>query len=164
MKISIIVALEQTNAIGKDNKLLWRLKKDMQWFKNHTSGHCILMGRKTYESLGKPLPNRTNIVITKNSSASNEDVIFLNSIEEGINYAKSQGERELFIIGGGNIYEQTLDIADSLYITLVDCELEGDTYFPDINFNDYTSIFEEYHDADEQNQYPFSFLILNKKV
>jgi dihydrofolate reductase len=162
MKISIIAAVAQNNVIGKDNKLLWRLKKDMQWFKKHTSGHCVLMGRKTFDSLGKPLPNRKNIVITSKPSENSEDLIFFKNIEEGISYAKEHGETELFVIGGGEIYKQLLPKSETIYLTIVDCEPEGDTYFPVLDYNNYQIIFEEYHESDDENEYPFSFIIMNR--
>lgn len=161
MKISIIAAVAQNNVIGKDNKLLWRLKKDMQWFKKHTSGHCVLMGRKTFESLGKPLPNRKNIVITSKPIENNEDLLFFKSIEEGINYAKEHGETELFVIGGGDIYKQLLPKAETIYLTIVDCEPDGDTFFPILEYSNYKIVFEEYHESDEFNEFPFSFIIMN---
>lgn len=163
MKISIIAALAQNNVIGKDNKLLWRLKKDMQWFKNHTTGHAVLMGRKTFDSLGKPLPNRKNIVISRSNASTNNDVVYMKTLEEGVQYAKSIGETELFVIGGGELYRVALPLAETLYLTIVDCSPEGDTTFPEIDYNSYKNVFEEFHAADEQNEYPFSFIILNKK-
>ena len=142
--------------IGADNQLLWHLPKDLKHFKELTSGHPIIMGRKTYESIGKPLPNRTNIVISKKDDWFEEGILIVGSVKEAVKFAKKIDE-EVFIIGGGNIYEQTIDLADKLEVTLVDAELEADTFFPKINEKIWRKIGEENHQKDEKNEFDFCF-------
>lgn len=130
--ITIIVAMGKNREIGADNQLLWHLPKDLKHFKELTSGHPIIMGRKTYESIGKPLPNRTNIVISRKNDWFEEGILIVGSIKEALKFAKKIDEN-VFIIGGGTIYEQTIDLADQLEVTLVDAELKADTFFPKID-------------------------------
>ncbi|WP_294250503.1 dihydrofolate reductase, partial [uncultured Chryseobacterium sp.] len=123
---TIVVALGQNNEIGFENQLLWHLPKDLKHFKEITSGHPVIMGRKTYESIGKPLPNRTNIVVSRKTDWFEEGVLIVGSIKEAVKFAKKIDE-EIFIIGGGKIYEQTMDSADRLEVTRVMADLNGDT-------------------------------------
>lgn len=127
MDINIIVAHSRNGAIGKDNKLLWKLKDDMKFFKTMTTDCTVIMGRKTYESIGRPLPNRTNIVITRQEDYKANNCIVVNSLEEAIR--KVYRNQKVFIIGGGEIYKQVLKIATRVYATQVDVDIEGDTYF-----------------------------------
>lgn len=132
---SIIVAIAKNNAIGKNNDLIWHIPEDMRFFKMTTNGHCIITGRKNYESIPekfRPLPNRTNIVVTRNVEYQAEGAIVLNSIETALNYANSLNEEEVFIIGGGQIYSEALNLGlvDKMYITHVDKAFEADTFFP----------------------------------
>jgi len=129
---TIVVAMGEKNEIGSGNQLLWHLPKDLKHFKDLTSGHPIIMGRKTYESIGKALPNRTNIVVSRKKNWFQEGVLIVGSIKEAVKFAKKIDEN-IFIIGGGNVYEQTMEIADRLEVTLVKANLEADTYFPKIN-------------------------------
>jgi len=122
--ITIVVAMGLKNEIGADNQLLWHLPKDLKHFKEITSGHPIIMGRKTYESIGKPLPNRTNIVVSRKKDWFEEGILIVGSIKEALKFAKKMDEN-IYIIGGGNIYEQTIDLADRLEVTQVKAELEG---------------------------------------
>lgn len=146
MKISLIAAISKNKVIGRDGKLPWYLPEDLKRFKELTSSHVIIMGRKTFESIGRPLPNRTNIVITRDESFAPEGVIVAHSIDEALKVGKEKEififhERlrngkedfkpEIFIIGGGQIYAQSMQFADRLYLTVVEEEIEGDTYFPD---------------------------------
>ncbi len=163
MLISIIAAVSLNGVIGKDNKLLWRLRKDMLWFKEHTSNHHVLMGRKTFESLKKPLPNRVNMVVSKSFRFEDPKVQIFNNLEEPISFATNNGEGELFVIGGGQIYEEYLPKASKLYLTIVHTEIEGDTYFPFIELENWNILFEEEHEADEKNEYDFTFMILERK-
>ena len=159
-KVSIICALAEKNrAIGKNNALLWQLPADLKHFKKLTSGHPIIMGQKTYESIGRPLPNRTNIVITNDPSFKADGVSVFYSIPEAIDYAKKVDSDEVFIIGGGSIYSQTIDLADSLYLTLLYGEFEGDTFFPDYSSFDLI----EKSDKQEDNGYSFCFTVFEKK-
>ena len=153
---TIVVAMGEKNEIGFNNQLLWHLPKDLKHFKDLTSGHPIIMGRKTYESIGKPLPNRTNIVISRKKDWFVEGILIVGSIKEAVKFAKKIDE-EVFIIGGGNIYGQTMDIVDKLEVTLVKADLEADTYFPKIDPKVWKKTGEECHAKDEKNQYDFCF-------
>ena len=154
--ISLIVAMGKNREIGKENQLLWHLPKDLKHFKDLTSGHPIIMGRKTYESIGKPLPNRTNIVISRRNDWFEEGILIVGSIKEAVKFAKKIDE-EVFIIGGGNIYEQTIDLADKLEVTLVDAVLDADTFFPKIDEKIWQKTDEECHQKDEKNEFDFCF-------
>ena len=154
--ITLIVAMGKNREIGKENQLLWHLPKDLKRFKELTSGYPIIMGRKTYESIGKPLPNRTNIVISRKNDWFEEGILIVGSIKEAVKFAKKIDE-EVFIIGGGNIYEQTIDLADKLEVTLVDAELGADTFFPKINEKVWQKTNEERHQKDEKNEFDFCF-------
>ncbi|MCT2561427.1 dihydrofolate reductase [Chryseobacterium herbae] len=153
---TIVVAMGEKNEIGFENKLLWHLPKDLKHFKDMTSGHPIIMGRKTYESIGKPLPNRTNIVISRKKNWFEEGILIVGSIKEAVKFAKKIDEN-VFIIGGGNIYEQTMEIVDKLEVTLVKADLQADTFFPKINPNVWKKTEEVFHEKDEKNEYDFSF-------
>lgn len=158
---TIVVAMGEKNEIGADNKLLWHLPKDLKHFKDLTSGHPIIMGRKTYESIGKPLPNRTNIVVSRKKNWFQEGILIVGSIKEALKFAKKIDEN-VFIIGGGNIYEQTMDIADKLEVTLVKAQLEADTFFPKIDPKIWKLKEEFHHEKDEKNEYDFSFQTYEK--
>ncbi|KNB61748.1 dihydrofolate reductase [Chryseobacterium sp. Hurlbut01] len=153
---TIVVAMGEKNEIGSDNQLLWHLPKDLKHFKELTSGHPIIMGRKTYESIGKALPNRTNIVVSRKKDWFQEGVLIVGSIKEAVKFAKKIDEN-IFIIGGGNIYEQTMEIADRLEVTLVKTQLKADTFFPKINSKIWKLSEEICHEKDEKNQYDFCF-------
>jgi dihydrofolate reductase len=161
-KISIIVAIAKNYAIGKDNDLLWHISNDMKWFKKHTSGHQVIMGKKTWESLPiKPLPKRTNVVITDVAGESFEGCKMAYSIEEALEYCNEV--EESFIIGGGSIYAQFLPHATKLYLTKVHKDFDADIFFPEINFEDWKLIEQEDHDDDPQNDFSYSFLIYERK-
>lgn len=153
----------EKNEIGFENQLLWHLPKDLKHFKDLTSGHPVIMGRKTYESIGKPLPNRTNIVISRKNDWFEEGVLIVGSIKEAVKFAKKIDE-DIFIIGGGKIYEQTMDIVDKLEVTLVKADLEADTYFPKIDEKTWKKTNEVFHEKDENNQYDFYFQTYEKVV
>ncbi|MEZ5003829.1 MAG: dihydrofolate reductase [Chitinophagales bacterium] len=163
MIVSMIVAVAKNNVIGKDNKLLWKLSDDLRRFKRITSGHAVLMGRKTFESLGKPLPNRTNLVVTRDENFTAEGAHVFNQINEALEYARSEGEEELFIIGGGEIYQMMLPAANKLYLTKVHAQPEGDTFFPEIQDEEWDVINEEAHKADDRNEFDFVFLDLERR-
>lgn len=129
--ISLIVAMSNNRVIGKDNKMLWHLPNDFKYFKEKTLNKPVIMGRKTFESIGRPLPNRQNIVITSDSSYSADGIIVVDSLEKALDITCD--EKEVFIIGGGQIYKQSLNIVDKLYLTIVDTEIDGDAYFPDFS-------------------------------
>lgn len=146
----------EKNEIGFENQLLWHLPKDLKHFKDLTSGHPIIMGRKTYESIGKPLPNRTNIVVSRKKDWFEEGILIVGSLKEAIKFAKKIDE-EVFVIGGGNIYGQTMDIVDKLEVTLVKADLEADTFFPKIDEKIWKKTNEICHEKDEKNGYDFCF-------
>ncbi|MBL7879297.1 dihydrofolate reductase [uncultured Chryseobacterium sp.] len=153
---TIVVAMGEKNEIGFENQLLWHLPKDLKHFKEITSGHPVIMGRKTYESIGKPLPNRTNIVVSRKTDWFEEGILIVGSIKEAVKFAKKIDE-EVFIIGGGKIYEQTMDVVDKLEVTLVKADLEADTFFPKIDPRIWKKTDEICHEKDEKNQYDFCF-------
>ncbi|MBI2611968.1 dihydrofolate reductase [Candidatus Gottesmanbacteria bacterium] len=128
--ISIIAAIGKNRELGKDNKLLWHIPEDLIRFKKLTSGHVVIMGRKTYQSIGRPLPNRTNIIITRDINFSAPGSIITHSLDEALEIAKQKEKEEIFVIGGGQIYNQAINLADKLYLTLVDGTFAADTYFP----------------------------------
>lgn len=158
---TIVVAMGEKNEIGFENQLLWHLPKDLKHFKEITSGHPVIMGRKTYESIGKPLPNRTNIVISRKTDWFEEGILIVGSIKEAVKFAKKIDE-DIFIIGGGKIYEQTMEIVDKLEVTLVKADLEADTFFPKIDSKVWKKTEEICHEKDEKNQYDFCFQTYEK--
>lgn len=162
-QLTIIVAAGENNAIGKDNNLIWHLSDDLKRFKKLTNGHHIIMGRKTFESFPKPLPNRKHIVITRQSDyKAPEDVIIVNNLEDAIDAAKS--DEQPFIIGGGEIYKQSMDLANKLEITRVHANFEdADTFFPDIDTTIWKEISRTTHDADEKHAHAFSFITYLRK-
>lgn len=153
---TIVVAMGEKNEIGFENQLLWHLPKDLKHFKDITSGHPIIMGRKTYESIGKALPNRTNIVVSRKKNWFEEGILIVGSIKEALKFAKKIDE-EVFVIGGGNIYEQTMDLVDKLEVTLVKADLQADTFFPKIDQKIWKKTNEICHEKDEKNGYDFCF-------
>ena len=161
MKVSQIVAVSKNRAIGKDNDLIWHLPSDLQFFKRRTSGHHIIMGRKNYESIGRPLPNRTNVIISRNVDYQAEGCVTVQSIQEALDLAESNNETEAFIIGGGQIYEQSLDLVSTIYLTEVHEEFEGDTFYPELG-NEWKEEEREFHGKDEKNKYDYSFVKLTK--
>jgi len=161
MITSLIVAVSENNVIGKDNNLIWRLSADLKRFKSLTTGHHIIMGRKTFESIGKALPNRTSVIITRQKNYKVENCICVNSLEEAIEVCKD--ENEAFIIGGGEIYNQAIDLVDKMYITLVHNTYKGDTFFPSIASDKWLLLSEEKHKADAKNEIDYSFLNYQRK-
>lgn len=155
--ITTIVAKAENNIIGNNNELIWHLPNDLKRFKALTSGHPIIMGRKTFESIGRVLPNRANIVITRNSDWSFEGVLVVNSFQKAIEKAKEIDEN-IFIIGGGKIYEQALDISDVLEVTEVHHPFDGDTKFPEISSNEWVETAREKFFKDEKHLYEYSFV------
>lgn len=161
-QISIIVAIAANNGIGKDNDLLWHIPEDLKRFKKLTTGHNIIMGKRTYESLPiRPLPNRTSIVITDDKNEVIEGCVMAYSIEEAIK--KMDPEKENFIIGGGSIYTQFLPIADKFYLTLVHKDFEADVFFPKINFNEWETIEEVKVTNDTSVDFDYTYLIMKRK-
>lgn len=162
--ITIIAAIGQNNELGKDNDLIWHLPADLKRFKKITTGHTIIMGRNTFESIGKPLPNRKSIIITRNKKYTQEGCIVVNSLEGAIDLV--EGEDKAFIIGGAQIYKETLKkgLANRLDITKVHANFEADVYFPEIEMNTWQLISSEDFEADEKNKYNYSFLSYSKAI
>lgn len=157
---ALIVAIDQNNAIGKDNQLLWHLPKDLSFFKNVTSGNAIIMGRKTFESIGKALPNRRNIVISTQKDLQLNGAEITSSLNAAFDLV---GNADSYIIGGGSIYEQSLTLVDRLYITKVAASFDADTFFPTINWDEWTLVSKEDHPTDDKHVYAFSFCVYDKK-
>ena len=153
--VSIIVAIAQNGTIGDKNALLWHIKEDMRFFRTTTSGHPVIMGRKTFESLGsKPLPKRTNIVITR-ADREFEGALTAHSLEEAIRMAGE--DQEIFIMGGAQIYREALSVVDRMYITHVECDYEGDTSFPEVDYSQWRLVDVVRHERGEEYEYPFEF-------
>jgi dihydrofolate reductase len=163
MIISCIVATAHNRVIGLDNDIPWYLPADLQYFKKVTLDHHIIMGRNCYASIGRPLPKRTNVIVTRDPFFLSSNCLVARSIIEAIEMARANGETEAFIIGGGQIYEQTEDLWDRLYLTEVDLNVQGDVYFPEIDMNEWQLESEEPHSKDEKNEYDYCFKILNRK-
>lgn len=161
-KISAIVAMSENRVIGDDNQLPWHLPADLKHFKTITSGHPILMGRKTFESIGRPLPNRTNIIITRNPSFQAPGCIVIQSIDDAVKRAEEAGSDEIFIIGGAEVYTQLLPNIERIYLTIVHDEFEGDTFFPELNPSEWVEVKSEVHDEDEDNDYSYSFVVMER--
>jgi dihydrofolate reductase len=155
--IKLIVAISKNRVIGDSNKLIWHLPADLKRFKEITSGHPIIMGRKTYESIGRPLPNRRNIIITRDGSYQVEGCEVVNSIEEALLLTNN----DCFIIGGGEIYKQTLHLADQIYMTVIDEEFKGDTHFPELDRSWYISK-QEKNLSDEKNKHNYTFIFYER--
>lgn len=163
MIISLVVAASQNNAIGKNNQLLWHLPNDLKFFKNTTWGMVVIMGRKTYESVDKPLPGRINIVITRKPDWKAEGVVTANDLQDALKKAADTNCKEAFVIGGGEIYKWAFSIADKIYITRVYATLEGDTFFPTINEAEWKLVSNEDFNKDEKHQYDYSFQTWERK-
>jgi len=154
--ISLIWAMDKNRLIGKDNQMPWHLPAELAYFRKVTTGHPVLMGRRTYESIGKPLPNRTNVILTRNEEYKPEGCIVIHSIEEAL---ERFGGQLLFIIGGAQIYRQFLPYAEKLYVTLIDHEFAGDEYFPELDWENWRQISVEPGITDERNPYSYSFQV-----
>jgi dihydrofolate reductase len=163
MIISAIVAASQNGIIGVDNQIPWYLPADLKYFKKVTSGHHVLMGRKCYESIGKALPGRTNLVLTRNPYYLAQGTLVIHTIEEGINIAKQNNETEFFIIGGADVYKSTMHLWDKLYFNTIHSDIEGDTSWPDMDWQDWSLTSVENHEADEKNKFPYSFSVFTKR-
>jgi len=163
MRISLIVAAAQNGVIGRNNQLIWRLPDDLKQFKRLTTGHPIIMGRKTFDSIGKPLPNRTSIVITRSKEWSLEGVLDVNSIKEAIEVAKQTGTEEVFVIGGAEIYRLILPLADKIYLTEVQADFEGDAWFKISDIENWREVSRTPHPTDEKHAVAFDFVELVRK-
>ena len=166
MKVSLIVAASENGVIGKDNDLIWHLPKDMRFFKETTLGHHVIMGRKNFESIPhkyRPLPNRTNIIITRNSDYKAEGCVVVNSVKLALEVAKENRDTQPFMIGGGQIYKLALEnnLVDKIYLTKVHHTFDGDTFFPKLN-NEWKEINKKVNKADEKHAYDYDFITLER--
>lgn len=155
-KVSIIAAISENRGIGKNNKLLWHIPQDLSRFKKITLGHPVIMGRTTFESLGKPLPERDNIIVTRDLNYQAQGCIICHSIEEALKVAEKKDREEIFVIGGGQIYQQAIKYADKLYLTIVSGNFEADTFFPD--YSEFKK--ETFKEEGTYNQYKYTFIEL----
>lgn len=160
MNISLIAALAMDRIIGMEKAMPWTLPGDLAWFKKNTLNKPVIMGRVTYESIGRPLPNRINIVLSS-QPGTDSDVVWVKSVEEALQAAENH--EEIMVIGGGKVYEQFLPMANTLYLTHIDAEVIGDTTFPDYEPDEWDSTFMEYHEADENNSHNYCFEILKRR-
>lgn len=155
--IAIVVAAAENNVIGKDNNLIWYLPADLKHFKRLTMGHPMVMGRKTYESIGKPLPGRTSVVVTSQQDYSAEGCVVVHSLQDALREAQQLDPEQVSVIGGANVYEQALPSANVVYLTRVHHAFEGDVYFPELPPQEWELTEEEHHDPDEKNKYSYTF-------
>lgn len=160
MTFSLIVATTLNGVIGKDNAMPWHLPADLAWFRKNTTGKPVIMGRKTFESIGRPLPKRVNIVLSR-QPYEHEGVIWKNSLESAVDFV--QDSEEVMLIGGGELFKQYLPQADKLYLTQIQANIDGDTFFPELNWDEWLIEFEEYREKDENNPYDCRSLILSRK-
>ena len=157
-RLSMIVAVDETRAIGKDIRLLWHIPEDLKHFKELTTGHAVIMGENTYHSIGRPLPNRTNIVVTLDQTLALPGCLVVHSLDEALSVAREHEREEIFVMGGASIYRQFLPMIDRLYLTLVSGKHEADTFFPD--YSDFTRVMNE--EKCDNGEYQFSFLVLER--
>lgn len=162
MMLSIIVAFDRNRTIGKDNQLPWHLPRDLANFKKVTMGHPIVMGRKTYESIGRPLPGRENIILTRNRSYEADGCKIIHTIDD-LRQIKQQYNDELFILGGAEIFKEVLPEVDRLYVTYIDAEFVGDTFFPEVDLNEWKEISREKGIKDENNPYDYEFIVYERR-
>jgi dihydrofolate reductase len=160
MTLSIIVALSENNVVGINNQLPWHLSADLKRLKSITMGHHLIMGRKTFESVGRPLPGRTNVVVTRNKDYKAEGIVVVSSLKEALEKAKD--DSEAFIFGGGEIFKEGLPMVNKIYMTKIHESFIGDTFFPDLNKGEWKETLREEHQPDEKNQYRYSFINLER--
>lgn len=160
MTLSLIVATTRNGVIGKDNQMLWHLPADLAWFRRNTMGKPVIMGRKTFESIGRPLPQRINLVLSRHPYF-HEGVVWKDSLESAVDFVKDFDE--IMLIGGGELFKAYLSQADKLYLTQIQADIEGDTYFPALNRDEWDIVSEQYRPADSNNVYDCRFLILQRK-
>lgn len=157
MIVSLIAAMDNSRGIGRDNQLPWRLSADLKRFRELTMGHHIIVGRKTFESIGKPLPGRQMVIITRDPEFKAEGCAVCHSLPAAIELARANGETEVFICGGAEIYQQSIALADRLYLTFVDAKVTADTFFPEFDLQSWSELESIFHPADEKNEFAFTF-------
>ncbi len=160
--VSIIVAAAANGVIGRDGGLPWRLPADLGHFKRTTMGHHLVVGRRTWEEVGRPLPGRTMVVVTRDPALRIPEVVVVNSLQEAVAVAVGAGDDEVFVAGGGEIYRQAMALADRVYLTRIHADVEGDTTFPELDGEAWRLVSREDHEADERNPYPYSFLVYER--
>lgn len=158
--ISVIVAMSENDVIGREGGMPWRMSDDLRRFKKITMGHHILMGRKTYDSIGRPLPGRTTVVISRTATYDNPNIRVVRSLPQALDIAAQ--DDEVFVTGGAQIFTLALPLAERIYLTRIHCEIAGDTFFPAVDMNQWKLVEEERHAADERNQYDYSFQTFNR--
>ena len=163
MIISQIVAASLNNVIGKDNGLPWHMPTDMAYFKNKTWGHHIVTGRRNYEAEGKALPGRVNIVLTRNPDYQISDGMVVNKLKDAIDIARKSGEKELFIVGGEEIYKLAMPVTDRIYLTRIHAEVEGDTFYPELDMKTWKEVSIDSRKADEKNPYDYDFIVYERQ-
>jgi dihydrofolate reductase len=161
--IAIVVAVADNHVIGKDNQLIWHLPADLRHFKQKTMGHPMIMGRKTFDSIGKPLPGRTTIIVTRQQNFKAEGCLVAHSVQAAIEIGSELDTEQVSIVGGAEIYKQAMPFVDTLYLTRVHHTFEGDTYFPELPEKEWQQISAEHHEPDEKNRYSYSFIELRRK-
>ena len=159
-RLSIIIAVSQNNVIGKDNHLPWHIPEDFAWFQRHTMGHPVLMGRKTHESIGRLLPGRKNVIITRNREYKVPGAYIYHTLHDAFNALKAEAHDEIFIIGGHQVYRDTIELVDRIYLTRVLLDYDGDVYMPVIPETAFSVVFEETHNG----KIPFTFMIYDRKT
>jgi dihydrofolate reductase len=161
MRISLIVAMSQNRVIGRGGRLPWRLAADLRRFKRLTMGHHLIMGRKTHESIGRTLPGRISIVISRQADFAPPGVVAVDSLDEAL--ATAAGDPEVFVIGGGEVYQQALPMVDRVYLTLICTDIEGDTFFPEFATEDWRLVEDIPHPADDRNEFAYRFLVYDRR-
>ncbi|AEE51407.1 dihydrofolate reductase [Haliscomenobacter hydrossis] len=162
MIVSVIVAAAKNRVIGMHNQIPWYLPADLKYFKKITTNHHVIMGRNTFNSIGRPLPNRTNVIVTRDIFFAATDCLVAHSVDEALELAYDNGEMEAFIIGGGQIYEQSQEYWDKIYLTEVNLEPEGEVFFPEINLKEWRLTFKEPHRADDKNEMDYTFKVYDR--
>lgn len=163
MIVNQIVARANNNAIGKDNDLIWKLSDDMKFFRKVTMGHYLITGRKNYESIGRPLPGRKMVIVTRDLNYKAEGSAVVHSVENALTYVKRQGANECFVMGGGELYKQTLDLTSLIYLTQVDCSPEADVFYPELHDDEWQKVMSESHKKDEKNEHDFEFCLFRRR-
>lgn len=164
MIVNQIVAKGRNNAIGKNNQLIWKLSSDLNFFRKVTTGNYLITGRKNYESIGRALPHRVMIIVSRDPNYQAEGSVVVPSIEKAFEYLRSKNVAECFVIGGGEIYKQTLHLTDKIYLTHVDCAPDADVFYPELNPDDWVTIVSEKHLKDEKNEFDFEVTLVRRKT
>ncbi len=162
MRINLLVAADEKNGIGFEGQLPWRLPADLRRFKELTMGHTLILGRKTYESIGRPLPGRKMILVTRNPDFRAEGCLIAHSMAEALEMARQRGEEEAFICGGSQIYRQTLHTAGRLYLTRLHAQFQADAFLPEIDLSAWNQVSAEFHESDQENPVPFTFFVYQR--